>query len=101
MNYGPLVIVREKIRKFWVSTRVFNKRALVVEESMNVTFDESKPLPKYKELVNDDEAIEKVIKQLKNVKPNDNIILSNPFKIIQSQLIDLSKEPLVIKSHIV
>ena len=57
--------------------RVFNKKTMVVEESMNVTFDESKPLLKYKELIDEDQAIERVIKQLDSAKIDDNIIVSN------------------------
>ncbi|KAL8120843.1 hypothetical protein AgCh_017861 [Apium graveolens] len=51
--------------------RVFKLKSLVVEESMNVAFDESKPPTKYKDLVDQENVeqddIEKFIRQFKNM----------------------------------
>ena len=49
--------------------RVFNKRTLVVEESMHVTFDESKPFSMEKEFVDDDVVLSK---EIQNINLEDN-----------------------------
>lgn len=52
--------------KYEQSLRVYNKRNMVVEDSMHVTFDESYPPSIKKYLVDDDIAMEKGDEELQN-----------------------------------
>ncbi|XP_063942736.1 uncharacterized protein LOC135150383 [Daucus carota subsp. sativus] len=81
--------------------RVFNLKTLVVEESMNVAFDEAKPPSKYIDLVDKEDAqqdgIENVIRQFENLDvgispPN------NPLELL-NQDEELPKEIPIIRSH--
>lgn len=77
--------------------RVFNKKNLVVDESMNVTFDESQPPPKYKELVNDDHVVENILRNME--EPNSLTPLENPLENPNPELESPPKESHIIKNH--
>ena len=81
--------------------RVFNLKTLVVEESMNVAFDESKPPSKYIDLVDKEDGqqdnVENVIRQFENMDmgispPN------NPLELLETED-ELPKEVPIIRSH--
>ena len=81
--------------------RVFNLKTLVVEESMNVAFDESKPPSKYIDLVDKEvgqqDNVENVIRQFENMDmgispPN------NPLELLNTED-ELPKEIPTIRSH--
>ena len=78
---------------------VSNKKSLVFEESINVTFEESQPPLKYKELVDNDLVIEDILRKIE--KPNVNISAPpvSPLEIPNSDLNDIPKDTHVIKDH--
>ncbi|KAL8124103.1 hypothetical protein AgCh_011924 [Apium graveolens] len=85
--------------------RVFNLKNLVVEESMNVTFDESKPPSKFKDLVDEDKDlnegnpndVEDVIHQMGYLKLG-NEIPTNPLELKETE-VELPPEIPLIKDH--
>ena len=81
--------------------RVFNLKSLVVEESMNVAFDESKPPVKYKDLVDQENVeqddIEKVIRQFENMDLGTPVH-KNPLELDEKED-ELPQAIPTIKSH--
>ncbi|KAL8093193.1 hypothetical protein AgCh_035182 [Apium graveolens] len=81
--------------------RVFNLKSLVVEESMNVAFDESKPPVKYKDLVDQEnieqDDIENIIRQFENMDIGTPVY-KNPLEIDEKED-ELPKAIHTIKSH--
>ena len=80
---------------------VFNLKSLVVEESMNVAFDESKPPAKYKDLVDQENVkqddIEKVIRQFENMDLGTPVH-KNPLELDEKED-ELPQAIPTIKSH--
>src|SRR5437667_3241821 len=76
--------------------RIFNLRSLLVEESLNVSFDESLAPPKYIDLAEYDENIEKVIRSFEELKVDSDAI--NPL-IIPDETPNLPKDVITRKDH--
>lgn len=84
------------------SYRVFSLKSLVVEESMNVDFDESKPPSRYKDLVDkeiveQDDNVENIIRQFENMEMIIQIP-DNPVELASTEE-ELPKEIPTIRSH--
>ncbi|KAL8105243.1 hypothetical protein AgCh_029148 [Apium graveolens] len=85
--------------------QVFNLKTLVVEESMNVIFNESKPPSKFKDLVDEDKDsnegnsndVENIIRQMENLKLG-NEIPTNSLELKETK-VELPPEIPLIKDH--
>lgn len=68
---------------------------------MNVTFDESQPLPKYKELVDDDLVIKNILRNMEetNINYDPPPTSENHLENSNPQTENLPKEPLIIRNH--